>query len=349
MFSTAYLPHIGGAELALKEITDRIKNVDFDLITTSLGATLKEERIGNVNIFRVGPKLLYPLSACLKARTLSRNNEYSSIFALQASYGGGGSWLFKLFNPKVPFILNIQEGKDLHSQGFFINFFRKLIIKKADIIIAISKFLSDYAGAINKKAKIGIIPNGVDLNKFKPNFSENGKTIITASRLVPKNGVEDLVEAIYHVKEKVPDIKLLIIGIGPLEERLKSKAKDLKDTVIFLGKISPDELPEYLAQADIFVRPSRSEGLGTAFLEAMASGLPIIGTPVGGIPDFLTDGETGIFCKPSNSKDLADKILKLIADKPLRQKLSENGRRLVEQKYNWDNIAEEYQKLFISV
>src|SRR3989344_5575382 len=101
LFSTAYIPHIGGAELALKEITARIKDVDFDLITARLKNDLpKEERIDNINVFRVrGSKLFYPLNAFLKAQKLHRKNKYNAIFALQASYGGGAAWLFKLFNP----------------------------------------------------------------------------------------------------------------------------------------------------------------------------------------------------------------------------------------------------------
>ena len=95
------------------------------------------------------------------------------------------------------------------------------------------------------------------------------------------------------------NVKLLIVGDGPLRENLKFKIKNLKleNKIELLGEVSPDKVPQYLAEADIFVRPSLSEGLGTAFLEAMAVGLPIIGTPVGGIPDFLKDDETGLFAR----------------------------------------------------
>jgi len=94
------------------------------------------------------------------------------------------------------------------------------------------------------------------------------------------------------------------------------------------------------------VRPSRSEGLGVSFLEAMAAGLPIIGTPVGGIPDFLKDGETGLFTKVDDPEDLAKKIELLFSDEALRQKLVRNGRKLVEEKYQWSKIARDMGKIF---
>ena len=150
------------------------------------------------------------------------------------------------------------------------------------------------------------------------------------------------------VKKEIPDIKLLIAGGGHLRESLKLKVKSLKleNNVEFVGEVSNDLLPQYLVKASIFVRPSLSEGLGTSFLEAMAAGLAIIGTNVGGIPDFLTDGETGLFCKVSNPQDLADKIILLMKDDDLRNNLVDNGRRLVQEKYRWDKIAAEFGKIY---
>ncbi len=352
LFSTAYLPYLGGAELALKEITKRITGIGFDLITARLDdGLLREEKIGNINIFRVGPKILYPGLAFLKALSLQNKNKYDAILALQASQGGGAAWLFKLFNPRVLFILNIQEGKDLKGQGFLINFFRKIIIRKADIITVISRYLAGYALKAGSKAKIVIIPNGVDLDRFKYKTKNAGRNlkIITVSRLVPKNGIEDLIQAFYILKTKynMQNIELAIIGSGSLKENLKLKVNGLKleKEVKFLGTIQNEELPGYLHGADVFVRPSLSEGLGTAFLEAMAAGVPIIGTEIGGIPDFLINGETGLYCKANDPADLAEKINSILSNEPLREKLIKNGRDMIEAKYNWENIAKEYGEL----
>lgn len=374
--------------MALKEITDRLRGVEFDLITSSSNHNLpRRERLGNVNVYRITetfnfllPKTFYPLAAFLKALQLrKRFGRYDMIFALQASQGAGAAWLYKLLNPKAKFILNIQEGKNLEKQGFLINLFRKIIIKRADVITAISNYLAEYARKINPGADIRVIPNGVDLNKFKnlsrasrgiqnpkspagdlgsplrdsgtcpellEGFKNNERIIITISRLVPKNGIADLIEACR--KLQTPNSKLLIIGGGPLEESLRFQVKRLKleDKVSIVGGVSHDQVPEYLARADVFVRPSLSEGLGTAFLEAMACGVPIIGTAQGGIVDFLEERKTGLFCRAGDSKDIADKIDLLLSDEDLRENIIANARKAVEARYSWDKIADQYATLF---
>ena len=365
ILSTAYLPHIGGSELAIKNITDRINEFEFDLITARLiNNSPKHEIIGNVSIFRVGgffsllkgllPKNFLPLAIFLKANFLLQKNHYKLIHAFQASEAAGAGWLLKFFHPELPFVITIQEGKDLRKQGFLINYFRKLIIQKADVATAISRYLAEYLKSIKQNLPVEIIPNGVDLQKFKiqkpnlENTSQNFKTIITTSRLVPKNGVGDLIEAVAILKKQIPNIKLLVLGNGELKNKLDSQIKNLglEGEVKMLGEIAPEKVPQYLAQADVFVRPSLSEGLGNAFLEAMAAGLPVIGTSVGGIPDFLKDGETGLFCKVGNPEDLADKIISILTDDELRNKIINNGKVLIAEQYNWDIIADKFRNLY---
>ena len=147
-------------------------------------------------------------------------------------------------------------------------------MKKTDYVTAISSFLLEQVRKLGYKGRAEVVPNGVDVERFmnKDLRFKNGRRIITVSRLAYKNGVDILEKAFEIVKKKFPDAELRIISDARHED-----------------------IPKYLWEADVFVRPSRSEGLGTAFLEAMAAGLPIIGTNVGGIPAFLKGGETGPF------------------------------------------------------
>ena len=366
VFSTNYLPYIGGAELALKEIMERLSGIQFDVITSRLDKSLSEkETFQNINLYRVGsswflkniflPKNFYPLSAFAKAIGLARKNKYSAMLALQASQGAGAAWLFKFLHPKMPFILNIQEGKNLGQQGFLINFFRKLILKKADIITVISSYLRDYVSKINSKAKLFVIPNGVNLEKFKNlehKTNNQDKTIITVSRLVEKNGVEDLIDAfhILNTKYNIQNTRLMIIGDGPLKEALKIKILNLKleSKVTLLGSIANEDLPKYLTQADVFARPSLSEGLGTAFLEAMAADLPVVGTARGGIVDFLKDKETGLVCEAENPDDLAQKLSLILSNSNLYESIVKNARKLIEEKYDWNIITKQYEEIINS-
>jgi glycosyltransferase involved in cell wall biosynthesis len=108
---------------------------------------------------------------------------------------------------------------------------------------------------------------------------------------------------------------------------------------MFAGHRGHDEVPGILQSSDIFVRPSLSEGLGNSFLEAMAAGLPVIGTPVGGIPDFLTDGETGVFCKVRDPESIATTVRRIREEPGLKEKLVANGTSMVRERYGWDGIA----------
>ncbi len=275
-----------------------------------------------------------------------------------AAYAGLAGLFFKLLHPRTPALLTLQEGDSekhiLSRVGVFYPLWR-LIFKKADYIQAISNYLAGFARRHGARCPIEVVPNGVNLGKFKVESLklkvDDQKVIITTSRLVYKNGVDVLIRAFARLKDlqlTTYNLQLLIVGDGPEREALELQVKSykLKDHIRFVGHVDPDLIPQYLAQADIFVRPSRSEGLGNSFLEAMAAGLPVIGTAVGGIPEFLKDGQTGLFCRVDDPQDLAEKI-KLVFDNPdLSGRLIENGRKLVEERYSWDTVSERLDSVF---
>ena len=370
IFSIAYEPLVGGAELAVRYITDRLPENTFDLITCRFGRQHRpQEKIGNVMVYRVGfgsrlGRYLYPALAARLALKLHRQRPYQLVWSIMAAYAGAAALLFLRRAPQTKFLLTLQEGDSPEHIRRRVTGFRKQwqqLFKRADHIQAISQFLARWASEEGATCPIEIVPNGVDLRKYnaknaKLNANDANPShfiIITTSRLVPKNGVDILIKAAAELKKLLPatSYQLLILGVGPEEEKLKKlvKALGLEGEVQFLGLVSADELPQFLARADIFVRPSRSEGLGTAFLEAMALGLPVVGTPVGGIVDFLKDGETGLFCQPEDPRALAEKIKFLMHKPDLRKSLGENGQRLVREKYDWDKIAAQMQEIFIKL
>lgn len=377
IFSLVYYPRfIGGAEVAVKEITDRISpdEIEFDMITLRKHAPVFE-RVGNVNVYRVGirwsgtntqsskifplSKLLFPFLAFLKALSLQRKNKYDLVWPIMASYAGFAALLFKKIHRKIPLVLTIQEGDNFERRnGIFSPFFRA-IFRAADRIQAISNFLAEWSKEKGANCPIVVIPNGVDLELFSEGLSigeaselklalnkkDGDIFLITTSRLVMKNGVADIIESLKHLPTSV---KLLVLGTGPLELELKSRVAELKleERVQFLGFIQHKDMPQYLHISDIFVRPSLSEGLGNSFLEAMAAGIPVIATPVGGIPDFLIDGETGLFCEVNNPHSIAQKVEKLIKDKESRDYIVGRAREMVKEKYSWEKVAGEMKEIF---
>lgn len=371
IFSLAYYPNfIGGAEVAVKEITDRLGgDFEFHMVTLGAKSDLPEEKIGNAFVHRVGAvspfsKYLFPFRACKKACELHRENRFDSVWAIMANYAGFGALFFKLKNPMVSFVLTLQEGDPIgyikRRVGVLYPLF-KLIFKKADRITAISNYLATWAQSMNTKVPVTVVPNGVDLNRFqnpdlrikngeraemrkKLGFEETDTVLVTTSRLVVKNGVGDVIEALRFLPENV---KFLVVGAGPLEKVLKAsvEAYKLDKRVVFVGFMEHTHLPQYLHMSDIFIRPSLSEGMGNSFVEAMASGLPVIATPVGGIPDFLTDRVTGIFCKPHDPKSIADAVITLLFGPQLRATIIENAQKMVSERYDWNLVAGEMKNV----
>ncbi len=381
IFSIAYIPFVGGAELATKEITEKIGDYHFDLITLCFDKKLpKTEKIGNVTVYRVGgPKLFFPFTALLKGLALHRKYKYGVIWSIMANRAGFAALFFKFFHPNIKFLLTLQEGDVLdypkNRAGIlwlFVGPFSKKIFRKADCVQVISRYLADWAISMGvKKEKIAVVPNGVDLDKFKSrilahnaahsvaggsnlkikelqkklDIKDGEKVLITVSRLVRKNAVGDVIEALKYLPEYV---KFLIIGGGSLETELKLKAKGyrLEARAIFLGHIEPERVPQYLTISDIFIRPSLSEGLGNVFLEAMAVGVPVIATPVGGIPDFLKNRETGLFCAVNNPQSIAEKVMEYINNPDQTDKIVKNAQKLVRENYDWNLIAEKMKSIF---
>jgi glycosyltransferase involved in cell wall biosynthesis len=373
IFSLAYYPDlVGGAEVAVKEITDRLGgDFEFDMVTLRASGK-KFERLGNVNIYRVGlgngnsgkvsflSKYLYIFLAFFKAVSLHRKKKYDLTWSIMANYAGFSALFFKIFFKEVPFVLTLQEGDPfLHIKkrvGLLWPLFKK-IFTHADRVQAISNYLACWAIDMGFKQKPVVVPNGVDIAHFTATIEsetlscleeqiEKGRDdvlLVTTSRLVKKNGIEDILKAMTYLSE---DVKFLILGTGPDENKLRGLAEELNmaTRVKFLGYVPHAEMLKYLKISDIFVRPSLSEGLGNSFLEAMCAGLPIVATLVGGIPDFLIHKKTGIAAKVSDPADLAEKIQMLINEKELREEIIKNGKELVVQDYDWDKLAERMKR-----
>lgn len=385
IFSLVYFPNfIGGAEIAIKEITDRLGgeagDFEFDMITLRLDKNLpKVEKIGNVTVHRVGfagsqkassdslswylhlNKYFLLWTGFRKASKLHKKNKYDAIWSMMATYNSFAAILFKIFNRKVKFLLTLQEGDPIpfikrRARPLWPLF--KMIFTKADQIQTISNYLADFAKEMGGRY-VTVVPNGVDVRHFSGVVSPSelekwkekiGKTpekkvIVTASRLVVKNAVADIVKSLTLLPE---NILLAIAGTGYEEKNLKKiiEVNNLSSRVTFLGHVPHGDLPKLLKASDVFVRPSLSEGFGNSFIEAMASHIPVVATPVGGIVDFLYDGETGLFCEVENPKSIAEKVKILLENKNVREPIIENAFKMVSEKYDWNNVAEGMREIF---
>lgn len=235
----------------------------------------------------------------------------------------------------------------------------KFILKNSDKITVNSTFTKNSALNIYRNlnsSKIEIIPMGVDTSIFCPkNKTEithkSEYIIFSVGRLVEKKGIEYLIKAIPFVLNKLHNVRLVIGGSGPLENDLKKLVVNLNlsTSVIFTGYIKNLDLPKYYASSDVFVLPSiktaggDTEGLGVVLLEAMACGLPVIGSNLGGITDIIENGKNGFLVEDKNPEDIADKIIKLLSNERLRQRFSEEGLKIVNEVFSWDVVTEKFK------
>ncbi len=371
IFSTAYLPFIGGAEVAVKEITDRLGSVfDFEMVTARLDSKLPvtQRLTHNFVVHRIGvgnrlDKLRLYFEGVKQARTLGK---FNVVWAVMASYAGFAALRYKKQNPAARFLLTLQEGDSkwhIYKRVWWCWWYFKQIFKRADHIQAISTYLAAWAKQLGATCPITVVPNGVDVKSFilsvedkRVRYREslrdelclpkNAPVIFSASRLVPKNGIGDLIGSLLFLPATV---HLVLAGDGALRGSLGVLARqsNVAARVHFLGHQDPDNLPALLWGSDVFCRPSLSEGLGNSFLEALAAGVPVVATPVGGIPDFLQDGQTGLFCAVNNPKDIAEKIKIILSGDALRGLLFENGKKLISQKYSWETVAAQMKQILV--
>ncbi len=267
---------------------------------------------------------------------------------------------------QIPCITTIH-GTDVHR--FKFSFFKNLnafIINRSNICTANSRATSKIAQTISDTKKIEIIPMGVDTSFFNKNkrsgsikdkYGIEGNVILYVGRLIDWKGIDYLINAMPRVIDAVPKTKLFIVGSGPLKNVFVqlSERLNIKKNIIFIDAVSQIDLIDFYALADLFVLPSiindkgETEGLGVVLLEAMACGVPVIGTNVGGIRDIIKDGKTGLLARQKDSDDLALKINRLFSDEQLKIKIVENGFKLIEDKFTWDVVSDRFIQIYTDV
>ncbi|MCZ4607968.1 glycosyltransferase family 4 protein [Streptomyces sp. Lzd4kr] len=225
---------------------------------------------------------------------------------------------------------------------------------------------SRIATALTPEAasRMAQLPPGVDEKTFHPGSGGDevrarlGLTdrpvVVCVSRLVRRKGQDTLIRALPRILAAEPETVLLIVGGGPYEKDLRRLAHDtgVAGSVHFTGPVPWAELPAHYGAGDVFAMPCRTrrggldvEGLGIVYLEASATGLPVVAGDSGGAPDAVLDGETGWVVRGGCAQDTAERVLALLGDAELRRRMGERGREWVEEKWRWDLLAEKLKAL----
>ncbi|HZD98389.1 MAG TPA: glycosyltransferase family 4 protein [Micromonosporaceae bacterium] len=241
----------------------------------------------------------------------------------------------------------------------------KRIARGVDVVT----YLSEYqrvrlAPLMQGRTTMRHLAPGVDVEKFRPDVDGTAvrdryglgerPVVVCVSRLVPRKGQDTLIRAFPDVVRQVPDAMLLIVSGGPYRDKLKALARDsgVGEHIVFTGSVPYDELPTYYAAGDVYAMPCRTrgrvldvEGLGIVYLEASASGKPVVAGDSGGAPDAVLDGETGYVVGGRDVTTLAKRLVELLDDRALAARMGAAGRAWAEAEWRWDLQAARMSEL----
>jgi len=358
---------IAGAENVVLTLAKGMKSSQFEseicTLTSEGDLHNKAEQIG-IKTYALGYKNILSLpKVVIKLIILLHKINYYIINTHLSQASVIGIIVGRLV--KIPCIIETRHYSDyMYKYGNKMKqWLDKETVNMADHVIVVSnagkEVLKNMEGV--KEEKITVIYNGTSIDKFRPynikqrrqireNLKIEEKIILSyTGRLRPEKGHQYLLEAIFEIKDQYTNIVLLLIGDGVLRSDLEALTRQLniENKVRFLG--DRKDIPELLSATDIYVHPSVVEGFGISIIEAMAAGLPVIATNVGGIPEIITNGENGILVPPENPQALAEAISDLIEHPDKRKALAENGKQRVVTNFTDEIMVKKYMEVYRNI
>ena len=352
---------LGGTEIATYNIARHLAKRGHEVhVITSLddglpGYSMEQgfhvHRIGLLRVRFLGI-IMFWLRRVLKVRRLGPD-----IVHCQSIMMGVVGFLGKKLLHK-PYVV-WGRGADIYMPWLFKTPILRLVLKNADGVIALTEDMKKEMQK-TRAGGISVIANGLDLERFaalrreemrgKLQTKPDQRLIVFAGGFRPVKGVTYLIEAMNVVREKHRSAMLMLIGKGPEEDTLRHLAErlDLGNCVRFVGQVPNDAVPQYLAAADVLVLPSLSEGFPNVVLEAMAAGLPVVASRVGGLPEIIEEGHNGFLVEPKSPEQIAEKVLLLLGDDELRKRISENNREKA-QGYSWERVVDRLEEVYRGV
>jgi glycosyltransferase involved in cell wall biosynthesis len=371
-------PHLyfGGVERRILETGKRLSD-EFD-ITVYSGTKAGFKKPVRLNGLGLVPcfstDTLFPLDNWFFNHTLADSGSVVDADVCEAHNASGYAYLKSLRkrNAKAPFVQTVHgvladeyvqtlASGNLSLRERLANLLMWRLsrlegesARKASLVVAVSHNSAEKAVQFYgvDEAKVRVVPNGVDPERFKPNVNDEAfkrslglgdkKVVLFVGRLIPRKGLQFLVEAAKHVIKENADAVFIIVGNGPLRNELISQLEtaNISRNFIFLGDVKENVLPSVYDCADVFAFPSVQEGQGIALLEAQASAKPVVAFKVGGVMEAVLDGNSGFLVERGSSDALAEAILRLLSNPALRRKIGTKGREFVLHNFTWDICAE---------
>ena len=377
-------PHLyfGGVERRIVEVAKRLSDkVDTRVYSgTKKGfrKICKVEKITFIPCFSTDT--VFPMDNWFFNKTISRMGNAIKADAYEAHTASGLGFLKALRKRQVtkPFILTIHgvladeyataikdelatlRTRLSHFPMWHLSQVEKESAKRATLIVTVSKYSSEKIVQFYNVdgTKIRVVPNGVDLEKFKPREkseivkhrirADNKQRVLFVGRLVPRKGLSFLIEAAAQVVKENKETEFIVAGDGPLKNHLIafSRKQGVFDNFVFLGNVPDETLPALYRRTDVFALPSTQEGQGLALLEAQATGKPVVAFNVGAISESVLNRKTGLLVRP-DADELADAILNLLSNESLRKRMGHYGREFVSENFSWDICAKKMFQVYL--
>ena len=367
-------PPIGGgagkANLNLLTEYAGCGDMQIDVLTSAPKPGFSQEKFSqNITIYKIGVHkknlhywrkvevLEWLFKAWFRYRKMVRDNDYDLVHSF---FGFPTGWLCYRTAGRLPYIISLR-GSDVPGYNVRLGLDYKLtaglfrrIWSAAAAVIANSNGLRKLALEFMPNLDIVVIPNGIDTEKYHPAppqlsaKAEAGAKLIralTVCRLISRKRIDLLIEAVAQAKKSGLDVRLNIAGEGNLMIQLKKLANELNvtDSIVFLGRVSAEQMPQVYRGSDIFIMSSAHEGMSNAMLEAMASGLPIITTRCEGVEELVADN--GIVVDDASPEGIASAIGKLAGNRQTYEQMSvAAGKRA--GRFGWKNVADEYRRCY---
>lgn len=368
-------PHIGGIEKVSFEQSKGLTKSGYqiDVLTSKIKGRnecpAKGIRIFHFSAVNIAERIgvPYPIPSIQAYRTFAKVIKKCDLVhahghVYMSSYLAGK--VAKKF--KKPFILtqhntfiDYRSGLNIleHLNDLTIG---KAVLKDADRIVVVSNKTREYVhNLVEDKSKISVIYNGVDTNYFHPtnkvesrkklDLPKNRKIILSVRRLVYKNGLDTLIESVRYIAKEHPDVLFVVAGKGPSKKLIEDRIKEsrIEENINLTGFVRDELLPIYYNAADYFVLPSASgEGLPLVLLEAMACGLPVISTMVGGTPEIIEHMKNGVLVPPRSPEAMAVIISELLSNEGLGLTIGEKARKIVVNKFTWEKNLRQLQTIY---
>jgi glycosyltransferase involved in cell wall biosynthesis len=364
MLIQSYLPVIGGAEKQIDALGPFLQALDVEVhvLTRRYDGLKSFEVINGIPVHRIpiaGGKatkaIMYILNTLKTIHSLKPDLIHAHELLSPATTAIFAKWYFRL-----PVLAKVLRGGEplgdvaKISAGILGRWRRVFISKNINAFAVISQEIDRELAEMNvEKQRRFFLPNGVDVNRFHPVSQEqkldlrsrlslpSGPIVIYSGRLQPEKRVSQLLDVWEKVRMSMNGAHLIILGTGPEEEMLKKKAGD---GVKLLGSV--EDVSPYLQASDVYVLPSSTEGLSNSLLEAMACGLPVIATNVGGAPDLIVDRERGLLIKPDSPEQLERACVTLLNDVTMRELCGRSARNFVVENYALENMAIQMRSLY---